>query len=67
MPDDAKKPASAATPTGSKIAKLAPAAESGDPAVHQLLAELETARSLGDDAGVQEIIKAIADLGYSAA
>ena len=46
--------------------KLAPAGESGDPAVHQLLAELETARSNGDDAGVTAAKTALADLGVGA-
>jgi hypothetical protein len=45
---------------------LAPAGESGDPAVHQLLAELETARSNGDQDGVKAAVDALAGLGVSA-
>lgn len=41
------------------------AAASGDPAVHQLLAERQTAVSNGDDEKAAEIDKALADLGYS--
>lgn len=52
----AKPPAPAPT--------LAPASNSGDPAVHQLLAELQTARSNGDDEKVQALTSQLADLGY---
>lgn len=43
---------------------LARAAHSGDPAVHQLLAELQTAQLNGDDARVAELNEQLADLGY---
>lgn len=44
--------------------KLAPASESGDPAVHQLLAEKQTALSNGNDDEVAAVTKRLADLGY---
>jgi hypothetical protein len=44
--------------------KLAPAAASGDPEVHALLAELETAKSNDDDDAVQAVTKKLADLGF---
>jgi len=47
-------------------ASLAPAAESGDPAVHQLLAELDIARSNGDEGGVKAAVDALAELGFKA-
>jgi hypothetical protein len=43
---------------------LARAAESGDPAVHQVLAELGTARANGDDAAVAALTARLADLGF---
>ncbi len=43
---------------------LGRASESGDPAVHQVLAELQTARSNGDTAAVETLTKRLADLGY---
>jgi hypothetical protein len=45
---------------------LIPAGSATDPAVHQLLAELETARANGADDDVQDLIGYLADLGYSA-
>ena len=42
---------------------LSPASESGDPAVHQLLAERQTA--VANDADVTEIDQKLADLGFS--
>ena len=44
--------------------KLAPAAASGDPEVHALLAEQETAKSNEDDDAVQAVTKKLADLGF---
>ncbi len=44
--------------------KLARAAESGDPAVHQILAELQVARRNGDAAAVRELTGELAELGY---
>jgi hypothetical protein len=40
------------------------AAESSDPAVHQVLAELGTAQSNGDDKAVQALTEKLAGLGY---
>ena len=53
-----KKPAPKPAP------KLARAWESGDPAVHQLLAEIATARSNGDDAALKAVTEELAALGY---
>jgi hypothetical protein len=53
-------------PAAAPKASLAPAGESGDPEVHRLLAELETARSNGDQDGVKAAVDALADLGVSA-
>jgi hypothetical protein len=44
--------------------KLARASESGDPAVHALLAQLETARSNDDDDQVKAVTKKLAELGF---
>jgi len=52
-------------PAAAKSA-LAPAGESSDPEVHRLLAELEGARLNGKDEQMQDIIRRIADLGFSA-
>jgi hypothetical protein len=73
MPDSQKSSqstssSSTSTSTSSSAPKasLAPAGESTDPSVHQLLAELETARSNSDDDGVKAAVDALAELGYSA-
>jgi hypothetical protein len=69
MPDQQKSTHQAASASESKApakATLAPAGESGDPAVHKLLADLETARSNGDGDGVADAKKHLADLGFSA-
>lgn len=52
--------------SGSGSGRKAPAAESGDPAVHKALADLQTARLNGDDDGVKAAVKALADLGVAA-
>jgi len=44
--------------------RLARASESGDPAIHVLLAELQTARANGDDNEVKAVTVKLADLGY---
>jgi hypothetical protein len=68
MPDKTQPNPPKATTTGSTGMKtLLPAGESGDPAVHKLLADLETARSNNDADGVKAARDALADLGYSAA
>lgn len=56
------KPAAAA-PSAPK-GKLASAAEAGDPEVHRLLAEIQTAQSNGDENGEKNLRKQLADLGY---
>lgn len=45
---------------------LTPAGETSNPAVHQLLAELETARTNGQTEDAQDIVSYLAELGYSA-
>ena len=45
---------------------LTPAAESGDPAVQQLLGELQTATLNGTEDDQKAIRKQLADLGFSA-
>jgi hypothetical protein len=65
MADDTRKSSSSSSHASPK-ASLAPAAESGDPSVHKLLADLETARSNGDGDGVKAAVDALAELGYSA-
>ena len=44
--------------------RLLPASESSDPAVHQLLAEMDIARRNDDEDGVKRAQDALADLGY---
>lgn len=44
--------------------RLAPASESSDPAVHQLLAEQEIARLNGDEDEIKRTQDALADLGF---
>jgi len=61
---DTKPTAPAATPTTSPSGKLAPAAESGDPAVHKLLADIQTAQLNGDSDGEKNLRKQLAELGY---
>lgn len=59
MPEEKKAPAKAEPKR-----QLQPAAESSDPAVHQILAEIQTA-SLNEDADAEaEARKRLADLGY---
>lgn len=43
---------------------LLPASASSDPAVHQLLAEMDIARSNGHDEGVKAAQDRLRDLGY---
>ena len=49
--------------TSSK-AKLGPASESGDPAVHQILAEMDIARQNGDKKAVDAATAKLSELGY---
>jgi hypothetical protein len=63
MPEGNKtgqKPADTKTATRT----LKSAAASGDPAVHQLLAERQTAQSNGDDNAVLDVDRRLADLGF---
>jgi hypothetical protein len=48
-------------PTG-----LTPAGESSNPAVQQLLAELQTLRANGAEDDAQDVVTYLAELGYSA-
>lgn len=65
MADDKKvTPARTATHKAAQPRALAPAAESSDPAVHQLLAALQTARSNGNDDEVNVVTRKLADLGF---
>jgi len=57
VPDDKK-------PTPSPARKLARAAESGDPAVHQLLAEKQTAMANDNKVEAEAVTKKLAELGY---
>lgn len=66
MADPKKSDAPAKEAAAAPKASLAPAAESGDPAVHQLLAELETARSNDAADGVKAAVDALAELGFRA-
>jgi hypothetical protein len=43
---------------------LLPAAESSDPAIHQLLAQRQTATANGDTATAAEVVRRLAELGY---
>lgn len=49
-----------------KSAGRTPAGEATDPQVHQLLAEMETARLNGDTKAREDAIKKLNDLGYDA-
>jgi len=54
------KPAAGAAPRGN----LAPAAESSDPAVHQLLAEIQTAQMNDDKDAEKDAREDLRALGY---
>lgn len=62
----AAKPAKSETPTEKPrpATVLAPAAESHNPAVHQLIAEAYTAHQNGDEAAEQSVRARLAELGY---
>lgn len=51
-------------PAAPAVRVLARASESGDPSVHQLLAELQTARLNGDTDAVSSLTAQLAGLGY---
>lgn len=54
-----------AEPAHKPAAKLARASESGDAAVHQLLAERDVAARNDDKAALKAVDEKLADLGYS--
>lgn len=58
--------ATSTTKSTASKANLAPAAESGDAAVHRLLAERATADANGDTDALKEIDKQLADHGVQA-
>lgn len=62
MPEAKKATAAKAEPE--KPEELARASESTDPAVHQLLAEIQTAVSNEDSEAEADARKRLADLGY---
>jgi hypothetical protein len=64
VPEGKKTETTAAAAAAPASGKLARASESGDPAVHALLAQLETARSNDDDDQVKAVTKELADLGF---
>ncbi|HEY9418387.1 MAG TPA: hypothetical protein VIQ30_26795 [Pseudonocardia sp.] len=51
-------------PESTPRTKLAPASESSDPAVHQLLAQRQAAQMNEDNDELRRINKELADLGY---
>lgn len=63
MPDEKKTTAAASKPA---VKQLSPAAESSDPAVHQLLAELQTALLNQDEDAAKGVRDDLAKLGFSA-
>lgn len=65
MAEDKKTEPSTRKPAPvSPAAALLPAAQSSDPAVHQVLAEIQTARANGDDDQATALTKRLAELGY---
>ena len=61
MAETRKKPAETPVPDPAPLAR---ASESGDPAVHQLLGELQTARLNGDTERVSALSGQLAELGF---
>lgn len=57
-----KKAAAAPAPPPARV--LARASESGDPAVHQVMAELQSAQMNADPDKAAELTKQLADLGF---
>ena len=66
MADDKKNNPSTTSKanTAKPSRSLSPASESSDPAVHQLLAELQTARSNDNADEAKRLTEQLADLGY---
>ena len=63
MAQPRKKTAPAAEPAPARV--LARAAHSGDPAVHQLMAEMQSAQLNGDAKAVSSLAAQLAELGYA--
>ena len=57
-----RKKTAASEPAAARV--LARAAHSGDPAVHQLMAEMQSARLNGDAKAVSSLAAQLAELGY---
>jgi hypothetical protein len=53
-----------ATDPKPSVRKLAPASESGDPAVHRLLALKQAHQMNGDDDKVKQVDRRLNELGY---
>jgi hypothetical protein len=62
VPESTPDPTPPPAPTPAP--KLARASESGDPAVHQVMAELQTARMNDDADRAAALVVQLADLGY---
>lgn len=62
MAESTRKPAES-TPAAAKK-PLARASESGDPEVHRIMAEMETARSNGNQEQVKALTDQLNELGY---
>jgi phage tail tape-measure protein len=60
------EPKAEPTPEPAHAAALGDAGASTDPAVHQLLAQLEIHERNGDEDGVKTVTGRLADLGYQA-
>jgi hypothetical protein len=65
-PKTPSKPAKPAAPKVAETAGLAPASETTNPEVQQLLAELQSLRANGAVDEADDIISYLAELGYSA-
>jgi hypothetical protein len=63
-PDSKSRTSIAGDAAAGDKSNRAPASESGDPAVHQLLAEMDTARRNDDEDGVKAAQDRLAELGY---
>jgi hypothetical protein len=62
---DSRKPETQTVSQAPKTESKGRAAESGDPAVHQLLARRQTAEMNDNDAEIAEVDRQLADLGYT--